>query len=74
MASYKKLANKGNIFLVVRRTLDVTGIWANAVNIGAFSHLEDADEACGMWKQQWVDKVGHDKYVLFEVELTTFYG
>lgn len=68
-ATYRKLSNRGNLYLVQR----YHG-YEFQTTCGAFSDLEAADEAAGMFRQQWIDKVGDDKGVRFIVDMTTFYG
>lgn len=69
-----KLLNRGNMFVVIRTTMDVTGAWANPAVVGAFTDMDQADDYRGACEQQWLDKVGNVKHVNFEVQLTTYYG
>ncbi len=64
--------NRANLYIVVR--LDYGPDNIDRIVLGGFSVDTDADDYCGVCKQEWLEKTGSLKDTDFEVELTTFYG
>jgi len=62
--------NRANLYLVERWTYDKEA----TVIVGGFSDYYDAEDYKDACKQEWVDKVGNDAGVSFNVVMTSFYG
>lgn len=67
-----KLLNRGNLYCIVRTNYDYEN--TTMTICGGFSELSEADDAKGMFEQQWRDKVGDMRNVEFDIQLTTYYG
>lgn len=65
-----KLLNRGNVFVVTRQG----GYGFDSAVCGVFSELQEADDYVGMCEQQWKEKVGDLKGVMFSIQISTYYG